>query len=166
MIRSKTVYQISSARRGAVELIVKFHGLISASVARWAPIPLRLIVGSRFVEHGFATLLGGSIHFTGVLQAMGVPAPKFVAILAIVTEIVSGFGLELAALARLISIPMAVVLLVAIFTVDLQYGFASTNLQAIEPAGARFGQPGYETDLLYLACLIALQIWRGWVAFD
>ena len=61
------------------------------------------------------------------------------------------------ALVPLISIPM-VVLLVAIFTVHLQYGFSSIKLQAIEPTGARFGQPGFETDLLYLACLAALVV--------
>jgi putative oxidoreductase len=166
MIRSKAVYQTSSARRGAVGLIVTFHSFISSSFARWAPVPLRLIVGFRLVEHGFATLLRGPVHFTGVLQAMGVPAPKLVATLAIVTEIVSGFDLGLAALAQLISIPMGIVLLVAISTVDLQYGFAPAKLQAIEPSGAPLGQPGYETDLLYLAGLIALQVWRGWVAFD
>jgi putative oxidoreductase len=27
---------------------------------------------------------------------------------------------------------------------------------AVTPSGAQFGQPGYETDLLYLACLVAL----------
>ena len=48
-----------------------------------------------------------------------------------------------------------VVLLVAIFMVHLQPGFSSIKLQKITPNGARFGQPGYETDLLYLACIVA-----------
>jgi putative oxidoreductase len=157
MIKSKATYQTSSVRRSAaVELIVKFQSLISSSVARWAPIPLRLIVGYGFAEHGFAKLLRGPDNFTGILHAMGVPAPKFMAILTIATEIVGGFCIALGALVPLISIPMAVVLLVAIFTVHLQYGFSSIKLQAIEPGGARFGQPGYETDLLYLACIFAL----------
>jgi putative oxidoreductase len=51
---------------------------------------------------------------------------------------------------------MAFVLLVAVFTVHLPYGFSSIKFQAITAAGAQFGQPGYETDLLYLACLAAL----------
>jgi putative oxidoreductase len=51
---------------------------------------------------------------------------------------------------------MAVVLLVAIFTVHLPYGFSSIKLMAVTAAGAQFGQPGYETDVLYLACLAAL----------
>jgi putative oxidoreductase len=62
----------------------------------------------------------------------------------------------LGALVPLASIPMAIVLLTAMFTVHLPYGFSSIKLQAITAAGAQFGPPGYETDLLYLACLAAL----------
>jgi putative oxidoreductase len=51
---------------------------------------------------------------------------------------------------------MAAVLLVAIFTVHLPYGFSSIKLEAVTAAGAQFGPPGYETNLLYLACLAAL----------
>jgi putative oxidoreductase len=51
---------------------------------------------------------------------------------------------------------MAAVLLVAMFTVHLQYGFSSIKLMAVTPTGARFGPPGYETNLLYLACLAAV----------
>jgi len=56
----------------------------------------------------------------------------------------------------LASIPMAAVLLVATITVHLPYGFSSIKLQAVTTAGAQFGPPGFETDLLYLACLAAL----------
>jgi putative oxidoreductase len=60
------------------------------------------------------------------------------------------------ALIPLSTIPMAIVLLVAIFTVHLPNGFSSIKLQSFDAAGAHFGQPGYETDLLYLAGLVAL----------
>ena len=53
---------------------------------------------------------------------------------------------------------MTVVLLVAIFTVHLPNGFSAIKLVAYNASGAHFGQPGYETDLLYLAGLIALCI--------
>ena len=56
----------------------------------------------------------------------------------------------------LATVPMVTVLLVAIFTVHLPNGFSSIKLQAFDATGAQFGQPGYETDLLYLAGLIAL----------
>jgi putative oxidoreductase len=51
---------------------------------------------------------------------------------------------------------MAIILIVAIVTVHLPNGFSSIKLEAVTAAGAHFGQPGYETDLLYLACLVAL----------
>lgn len=38
----------------------------------------------------------------------------------------------------------------------LPYGFSSIKLVAITAAGAQFGPPGYEVDLLYIACLAAL----------
>jgi putative oxidoreductase len=61
------------------------------------------------------------------------------------------------ALVPLVSIPIASVLLVAIFGTHLPYGFSAIKLQSVSAAGsATFGQPGYEVDLLYLACLAAL----------
>jgi len=74
----------------------------------------------------------------------------------ILVELFGGAAVLLGALIPLASIPMTVVLLVAIVTVHLPYGFSSIKLQAVTATGAHFGQPGYETDLLYLACLLAL----------
>jgi putative oxidoreductase len=50
---------------------------------------------------------------------------------------------------------MAVVLAVATFTVHLPNGFSSIKLLSVDAAGAHFGPPGYETDLLYFAGLVA-----------
>ena len=131
--------------------------LISRSpIARWAPVPLRLIVGYGFMEHGFAKLARGPDAFPAILQALGVPAPHIMGWLTILVEIFGGLAVLLGALVPLASIPMAAVLLVAIFTVHLPYGFSSIKLQAVTAAGAQFGPPGFETDLLYLACLAAL----------
>jgi putative oxidoreductase len=125
-------------------------------IARWAPLPLRLIVGYGFMEHGFAKLARGLGAFPAILQALGVPAPHLMGWLTILVEIFGGLAVLLGALVPLASIPMAAVLLVAMITVHLPYGFSSIKLQAVTPAGAQFGPPGYETDLLYLACLAAL----------
>ena len=125
-------------------------------IARWAPVPLRLIVGYGFMEHGFAKLARGLDAFPSILQALGVPAPHLMGWLTILVEICGGLAVLLGALVPLASIPMAAVLLVAIFTVHLPYGFSSIKLQAVTAAGAHFGPPGFETDLLYLACLAAL----------
>ena len=131
--------------------------LISRSpIARWAPVPLRLIVGYGFMEHGFAKLARGLDAFPAILQALGVPAPHLMGWLTISVEIFGGLAVLLGALVPLVSIPMAAVLLVAIITVHLPYGFSSIKLQAVTAAGAQFGPPGFETDLLYLACLVTL----------
>jgi putative oxidoreductase len=127
-----------------------------SSIARWAPIPLRLIVGYGFMEHGFAKLARGLDAFPAILQALGVPAPHLMGWLTISTEIIGGAAVLLGALVPVASIPMAAVLLVAIFTVHLPYGFSSIKLQAVTATGAQFGPPGFETDLLYLACLATL----------
>jgi putative oxidoreductase len=122
----------------------------------WTAIPLRLIVGYGFMEHGYAKLIHGPAHFAGILQALAVPAPELMAWMTILTELIGGAAVLVGAFIPLISIPMAAVLLSAIFTVHLPYGFSSIKLQAITAAGAQFGPPGYEVDLLYLACLAAL----------
>jgi putative oxidoreductase len=131
--------------------------LISRSpIARWAPVPLRLIVGYGFIEHGFAKLARGLDAFPAILQQLGVPAPHLMGWLTISAEIAGGLAVLLGALLPLAGIPMAAVLLVAMITVHLPYGFSSIKLQAVTAAGAQFGPPGFETDLLYLACLAAL----------
>ena len=53
-------------------------------------------------------------------------------------------------------VPAVVVLLTAMFTVHLPYGFSSIKIKAIVDGRAQFGPPGYECDLLYIACILAL----------
>jgi putative oxidoreductase len=110
------------------------------------------------MQHGFAKLQKGPDAFAAILHAMSVPAPHLMAWLTILTEIFGGLAVLLGVLVALASIPMAAVLLVAIFTIHLPYGFSSIKLKAVTAAGAQFGPPGYECDLLYLACLVALVI--------
>jgi putative oxidoreductase len=129
---------------------------ISDAMKCWAPIPLRVIVGYGFMAHGYAKLMKGPDVFVGIVHALGVPAPHLMAWLTIIVELLGGFAVQLGAFVPLVSLPMAVVLLVAIFTVHLPYGFTSIKLMAVTAAGAQFGPPGFETDLLYLACLAAL----------
>jgi putative oxidoreductase len=124
--------------------------------ARYAPLALRLIVGFGFMQHGYAKLARGPDDFVQIVHALGLPFPELLAWATIAVEILGGATVLLGGFVALASIPMAFVLLVAIFTVHLPNGFSSIKLQAITASGAQFGQPGYETDLLYLACLIAL----------
>lgn len=127
-------------------------------IARWAPIPLRLIVGYGFMEHGFAKLSRGPDAFAAILHAMTVPAPHLMAWLTILTELIGGLAVLLGAFVPLVSLPMAAVLLVAMVTVHLPYGFSSIKLLSVTAGRAQFGPPGYELDLVYIACLAALVI--------
>jgi len=127
----------------------------------WYAISLRLIIGLGFFEHGYAKLARGYENFAGILHAMGMPFPDLLSMATIAVEIVGGLMILLGAFIPLAAVPMIVVLLVAIFTVHLPYGFSSIKLQSYGAAGAHFGQPGYETDLLYIAGLVALAIGGG-----
>ena len=122
----------------------------------WWALPLRLIVGYGFMEHGYAKLARGAANFTGILHALHMPLAPLLAWATILTELIGGLAVLAGAFVPLVSVPMTIVLLVAILTVHLPYGFSSIKLLAVTPAGAHFGQPGYETDLLYVACLAAL----------
>ncbi|MGH8201523.1 MAG: DoxX family protein [Steroidobacteraceae bacterium] len=124
--------------------------------ASWFAIPLRLIVGFGFIEHGYAKLARGPDVFIAILHAIGMPFAHLLGWATIVVEIVGGSLILLGALVPLATVPMIVVLLVAVFTVHLPYGFSSIKLLSYGPHGAHFGQPGYETDLLYVAALLAL----------
>ena len=122
----------------------------------WWALPLRLIVGCGFMQHGYAKLARGPEVFAGILHALHMPLAPLLAWATILTELLGGLAVMVGAFVPLASVPMTIVLLVATLTVHLPNGFSSIKLLAVTPAGAHFGQPGYETDLLYFCCLAAL----------
>jgi putative oxidoreductase len=137
-------------------LLDRYSRLCPSLPSSWYAIPLRLIVGFGFMEHGYAKLARGPDDFANILHALGMPFPTLLAWATVGVEIVGGLAVLLGAYLPVVSLPMGVVLLVAIFTVHLPNGFSSIKLQSVTAAGAHFGQPGYETDLLYLAGLASL----------
>jgi putative oxidoreductase len=142
--------------KARVDFVLKL--LTRFPLAQWAPIPLRLIVGYGFMQHGFAKLSRGPDTFATILQGLNVPAPHLMAWLTILTELLGGAAVLLGAFVTLVSVPMLAVLLVAMFKVHLPYGFSSIKLLAVTATGAMFGPVGYEVILLYIACLAALVI--------
>jgi putative oxidoreductase len=149
----------SLGREGSGRFVFLSRGLAflaRPSIARWAPIPLRLVVGYGFMEHGFAKLSRGPEAFAAILHTIGLPVPHLMAWLTILTELIGGLAVLLGAFVPLVSLPMAAVLLVAMLTVHLPYGFSSIKLLSLTSGRAQFGPPGYELDLLYLSCLAAL----------
>jgi putative oxidoreductase len=119
-------------------------------------VPLRLIVGMGFFEHGYAKLARGAAGFIAILHAIGMPFADLLGWATIAVEIIGGLFILLGAFVPLTAAPMMIMLLVAIVTVHLPNGFSSIKLLSYDAASAHFGQAGYETDLLYLAGLVAL----------
>lgn len=126
--------------------------------ADWFAVPLRLIVGFGFMQHGYAKVARGADSFIHILAQLGVPMPFALGWATIVFELVCGLAILAGFLVPLASVPMIVILLVAIVTVHLPNGFSSIKLLSVDAMGAHFGQPGYEADLLYLAAIVALMI--------
>jgi putative oxidoreductase len=125
-------------------------------LGQWGPVLLRLIIGYGFIMHGFAKFARGPETFATVLDTLGVPLPQLLAWLTTLVELIGGLAVLVGAFVPLAALPMAVVLLTALFTVHLPYGFFSVKLVEVSPSGIKFGTVGYEIILLYLAGLAAL----------
>lgn len=132
--------------------------LDARKVQQWSLLPLRLIVGYGFIAHGYAKLVRCPDNFTAVLRAIGVPQPHVMSWITIIIELVGGAAVLLGVFVGFAMLPMAAVLVTAMLAVHLPYGFTSIKLQAITPHGPQFGPPGYEVDLLYLACMVTLAL--------
>lgn len=129
---------------------------VASAMERYAGLPLRAIAGGGFIQHGWAKVVKGPDAFAAILQALHVPFPHFSAYLTIGVELLGGAALFLGAFVAWASVPAIVVLLTAMFTVHLPYGFSSIKIKAVVEGRAQFGPPGYECDLLYIACILAL----------
>jgi putative oxidoreductase len=125
---------------------------------RWALLPLRLVVGFGFLAHGWAKWSRGPGGFAKLLAQIGAPVPAVSAWVVTLTEILGGIAILLGALVAIVSIPLMVSMLVAMFTVQLRFGFSSVNTIGLTPSGPVFGPPGYEINLLYIGALLAIAL--------
>ena len=130
----------------------------TSALAPWAPLLLRAVVGVGLVMHGYAKLARGPDTFAVVLHTLGVPLPGVLAWLTTFVELIGGLAVIAGAFLPIVSIPLAIVLLTAMFTVHRPYGFFSVKLLAVTSTGTTFGPVGYEIILLYLAGLGALAL--------
>ena len=125
---------------------------------KWAPLPLRLIVGYGFLAHGWAKLSRGPDGFAKLLEQIGAPLPEATAWVSTFIEILGGLAILAGAFVAVVSVPLIVMMLVAMFTVHLRYGFSAINTIGLTADGPQFGPPGYEVNLLYIAGLLALTL--------
>jgi putative oxidoreductase len=123
---------------------------------QWAPLPLRLVIGYGFLVHGWAKLSRGPAGFAKLLEQIGAPLPEATAWVSTLIEILGGLAILTGAFVAAVSVPLIVMMLVAMFTVHLRYGFSAINTIALTADGPRFGPPGYEVNLLYIGGLLAL----------
>src|SRR5947209_18430420 len=90
-------------------------------LGRWAPLPLRLVVGYGFLAHGYVKFSRGPETFAVVLDTIGTPMPYLLAWSTTLVEMIGGFAILIGAFVPLVSLPMAIVLLTAMFTIHLPY---------------------------------------------
>src|SRR5438270_2800444 len=124
--------------------------------SQWVPLPLRLVIGFGFMAHGWAKLSRGPSGFAKLLTQIGAPLPETTAWVSTFVELLGGLAIFVGAFVEVVSVPLIVMMLVAMFTVHLKYGFSSVNTIGLTDEGPRFGPPGYEVNLLYIARLVAL----------
>jgi putative oxidoreductase len=124
----------------------------------WALLPLRLVIGFGFAAHGYAKLSRGPDSFATLISAIGVPLPLLTAWLTSLIELLGGVSIMAGAFVLPLTLPLTVVMMTALFSVHLQYGYSSIRLKAVTASGAEFGPIGYELNLLYIAGLLTLAL--------
>ena len=123
---------------------------------QWPILPLRLIIGFGFMAHGWAKWSRGPEKFGELLQQIGLPFPGFTAWVVTLLELFGGLAILAGAFVAIVSVPLMMSMLVAMFTVHLRYGFSAINTIGLTKDGPVFGPPGYEVTLLYIAGLLVL----------
>jgi putative oxidoreductase len=123
---------------------------------RWVPLPLRIVLGVGFMVHGWAKWSRGPAAFAELLNQAHVPLPLANAWLVTLLEISGGLALLMGAFVTIVSVPLILSMLGAMFTVNIKYGFSAVNTIGLTPEGPQFGPPGYEINLLYIAGLVVL----------
>ena len=134
---------------------------MSKNYQQLAPLALRLIIGYGSMAHGWAKMTRGVGGFEKLLMFLHVPVPHLMAWVVPLTELICGFAILIGFFIRVAAVPMIFVMLTAMFTVHLKYGFSAIKTIGLSADGPLFGPPGFEVDLLYIAGLIALIILRS-----
>jgi putative oxidoreductase len=129
---------------------------IGSTAARYAPLPLRIILGIGFLLHGWPKLFGGHAGFSSMLSGINIPASDVIAWAIGMLEVFGGLALVAGAFVGLFSVLFIIEMIVAAVKVHLPSGFMAVNVTGMGPQGPVFGMPGFEVNLLYIAGLLAL----------
>src|SRR5499425_2909433 len=93
--------------------------------SRWVPVPLRLAIGFGFTAHGWAKLSRGPAGFAALIRHIGLPFPTLTAWATTLIELLGGLAILAGAFIAVVSVPLILTMLVAMFKVHLRYGFSS-----------------------------------------
>ena len=123
---------------------------------QYAALCIRLITGFGFAAHGWAKISRGTQGFEKLLLQTGIPFAHAASVIVPYLELAGGIFVLLGIFVSIVSIPLIIIMLAAMFTIQIHYGFSAVNTIGLTPQGPEFGPPGYEINLLYIACLISL----------
>ena len=126
-------------------MVAKFHRLFVEALEKGRDIPILLI--RLLLAYGFyGPAMKKLEHFDNIIKwfdGMGIPFPTLNAYMATGTEIAGFILLALGLATRYISIPLMVIMVVAIKTVHWEHGFSA-------------GDNGFEIPLYYMIMLLGL----------
>lgn len=111
----------------------------------YAPFVLRVVTGAVFAMHGYQKFTGGVDKTAGFLDSLGFPAATVFAVILIAAELLGGIALILGLFTRPVAKILAIVAVVALFTVHVSKGFF-------------IAKGGYEFILLILAATVSILI--------
>lgn len=140
-------------------MINHIFSISKKNYGQWAPLFLRLIISFGFMAHGWAKLSNGSpAGFEKLLVHLGVPFPHLSSWVVSLSEVLGGMAIFVGFSVSITAIPLICVMLVAMFSIHINYGFSTVKTIGLTPQGPLFDPPGYEINLLYIAGLISLML--------
>lgn len=130
---------------------------MSPEWSKWAPMPLRLVLGIGFIYHGLPKFTAaGHQQIAGMIEGIGLPMAGLLGWLVALAEVLGGIALIAGAFTAIVSAILIVEMAVAMFTVHWSAGFSFIQVVGMTEQGPQFGLPGIEVNLLYIAGLLAL----------
>ena len=106
------------------------EGLNSDRWRPWVPVPIRMIIGVGFMVHGWAKWSRGPAAFAELLKQVGVPLPLANAWLVTLLEIFGGLAVLMGAFVVVVSIPLILSMLGAMFTVNINTALVPSTRSA------------------------------------
>ena len=88
-------------------------------ISKYSDFGVRIVVGLIFLIAGLSKLMNGAHMFTGMLNNIGFPMPVVFAWLVTIIEIVGGLFLILGLFDKIVASLLAIIMIVALFTVHL-----------------------------------------------